>query len=302
MGTQAATEQAYQHCPGIAQGHYENFPVASRLIPAQLRRPIAAIYAFARHADDLADEGDADNQERLLDLEFWEEKLSRIESGFAADHPVFIALADTIDQYRLPSSLFHDLISAFRQDVTKKRYANQDEVLDYCRRSANPVGRLLLHLMGLDSEKNLSRSDSICSALQIINFLQDIQQDLEENNRVYLPQERLDDFDVSEADLTARSPSTDLRQLLEFQIKDTRSLMLRGAPLAADIGGRFGMELRATVLGGLKILDKLEKATNPLSRPRLTKGDWMSIGWSTLATGAFRARIKTPVTIKNKNT
>jgi squalene synthase HpnC len=179
-------ETAYRHCERLARSHCENFPVASWLLPRRLRRPIAVIYAFARTADDFADEGHYSAAQRLALLNGYGAKLQQLERGEATDDPLFIALADVIARYQLPLQLFYDLLSAFAQDVTKKRYTDFGELLDYCRRSANPVGRLLLHLSGNASAENLQLSDKICSALQLINFYQDLAQDFAENERIYL--------------------------------------------------------------------------------------------------------------------
>jgi len=182
--------------------HYENFPVASVLLPARLRKPVELIYRFARTADDFADEGQMPDAERLALLAGFSAELRRIESGEAARTPLFQELAPMIEERRLPFGLFHDLLSAFAQDVTKQRYADLTEVLDYCRRSANPVGRLLLVLYGAATPRNNAWSDKICSALQIINFLQDIALD-HDHGRIYLPQDELASYGVGEAQIAA---------------------------------------------------------------------------------------------------
>jgi squalene synthase HpnC len=269
-------EKAYGHCQAIVRGHYENFPVASFILPKKLRRPIAVIYAFARSADDFADEGDWDTETRLTKLKDYDDKLVAIAAGEHLEDPIFIALADVIQQHELPLQLFHDLISAFGQDVTKARYASIDEVWDYSRRSADPVGRLLLHLIGKATPENLERSDAVCSALQLINFLQDITQDLEENNRIYLPQDDMARFGVSEAELRERRSDAAMHNLIEQQIKYAREKMLYGKSLGHAISGRFGFQLRMMINGGLRILDLLERQQNDLfSRPRLKARDWL---------------------------
>ena len=268
-------EAAYRHCLALAHGHYENFPVASRLLPAQLRRPIAVIYAFARRADDFADEGQIDAQERLARLDRWQAMLDTVRRGGKAEEPVFIALADVARRHRLPWVLFQDLLSAFRQDVTKRRYADFDELLDYCRRSANPVGRLLLHLNKTVDEEKLRRSDRICSALQLINFLQDIRQDYTENGRIYLPQEDMARFAISSEDIATGRDDAAMRALIHDQIGRIRVLLAEGAPLAWELKGRLGLELRMTVCGAWRILQKLEEAESCYARPRLRGGDWL---------------------------
>ncbi len=268
-------EQAYAWCRNLAQSHYENFPVASRLLPREMRDGVAAIYAFARRADDIADEGDADTHTRLLQLDAYAEKLEQLSS---ADDPVFIALADLIPRYDLPTELFHDLLSAFRQDVTTTRYENFDAVLDYCRRSANPVGRLLLYLSGSASEENLRLSDQICSALQLINFMQDMEQDYRENNRIYLPQDEMDRFGVTEIDIAEQQNSATVCALIDFQLERIKTMMHDGAALGNRLYGRFGLEIRLIIEAGLSVTEKLSNhGGDVFSRPRLTKKDYLLI-------------------------
>lgn len=270
-------QNAYAECLQMAQSHYENFPVASRLLPKHLRMPIAVIYAFARRADDFADEGELSDEERISALTDFGDKLVFIEQGKNVDDPTFIALADVIKQHQLPVSLFHDLLTAFKMDVTKERYANFGEVMEYCRFSANPVGRLLLHLNKATSPQNLGYSDAICSALQLTNFLQDISQDLLENNRIYLPQDEMKQFGVSEEDIRNKVTNPASRKLIEFQIRRALKLMQAGAPLGKVLKGRMGLELRMTIMGGSRILYRLNQQYDDVfSRPRLNKLD---IGW-----------------------
>ena len=270
-------QNAYAECLHMAQSHYENFPVASRLLPKHLRQPIAVIYAFARRADDFADEGDLSNEERIAALTDFSNKLDLIEQGKDVEDTTFIALADVIKQHQLPISLFHDLLTAFKMDVTKARYANFGEVMEYCRYSANPVGRLLLHLNKATSPQNLGYSDAICSALQLTNFLQDISQDLEESNRIYIPQDEMKQFGVTEEDIRNKLTNPATRKLIEFQIRRTLKLMQSGAPLGKVLKGRMGLELRMTIMGGSRILYRLNQQYDDVfSRPRLSKWD---IGW-----------------------
>ncbi len=269
---------AYQQCETLTRSHYENFPVASRLLPRPQRQAVAVIYAFARQADDFADEGEHSIEERLALLDGYTEKLYAIEQGIVLEEPLFIALEDVISRFDLPFFLFHDLLSAFRQDVTKTRYADFTEVLDYCRRSANPVGRLLLHLHGAASEENLQRSDRICSALQLINFMQDIAQDLEENDRIYLPQDEMAQFGVSIEDLHRRSRNEAMLALIDHQLARIQTLMQQGAPLGRALPGRFGLEIRLIIAAGQRVLDKLSAHRgNPWQRPRLGKRDYLGI-------------------------
>jgi squalene synthase HpnC len=273
-------EHAYAHCQQMVRSHYENFPVASFILPKHLRRPISVIYAFARNADDFADEGDWDADTRLEKLKDYDDKLDKIAAEQNVDDPVFIALADVIKQHALPLQLFHDLITAFRLDVTKKRYRDINDVWDYCRYSANPVGRLLLHLTKEDTTQNLEQSDAICSALQLINFLQDIEQDLSENDRIYLPQEDMLRFSVSEEQLREKRSDNAMQQIIQQQIHYAREKMLFGKPLGRAVRGRFGFQLRIMINGGLRVLELLEKQQNDyFSRPRLSKNDWLRMIW-----------------------
>ena len=276
-------ERAYAHCQQLVNSHYENFPVASFILPKHLRRPISVIYAFARNADDFADEGDWSADTRLAKLKDYDDKLDKIAAEQELDDPVFIALADVIKQHALPLQLFHDLITAFRLDVTKTRYKDINDVWDYCRYSANPVGRLLLHLTKEDTAENLERSDAICSALQLINFLQDIEQDLVENNRIYIPQQDMLRFQVTEEQLKDKLSNDAMLKLIQQQISYAREKMLFGNPLGRIVRGRFGFQLRIMINGGIRVLELLEKQQNDLfSRPRLGKRDWLRMVWRSL--------------------
>ena len=277
-----ALNAAYDHCLTLARRHYENFPVASRLLPRRLQKPISVIYAFARNADDFADEGKDSVQTRLERLDSYRSGLDSMRSHQRVDDPVFIALSDVIFHYKLPLEPFYDLLSAFRQDVTKKRYADINELLDYCRRSANPIGRLVLHLTGEATPDNLRDSDAICTALQLINFWQDLEQDFIENDRIYLPQDEMASCGVNETHLAQRRSDDALRTLLDKQLERTRSMLLSGSPLGHRLKGRLGVEIRATVNGGLRILDALARRDNLFSRPRLSTNDWLHIVWRAL--------------------
>ena len=270
----------------MAVDHYENFPVASILLPAPLREPVAAIYGFARSADDFADEGDLSPQQRRDLLAGYQAELDAIERGQPTQHPVFLRLRPVIAEHNLPLQLFRDLLDAFIQDVGKDRYRDFMELMDYCRRSADPVGRLLLHLFGHATAENLSRSDAICSALQLINHWQDVGIDAVKgaNGRIYLPQDEMTRFGVRDGDVLRRVASDDFRQLLEFQVNRARALMLSGASLGWDLPGRIGLEIRAIVAGGLRILDKIEAVDYDVfnRRPKLQALDWPPILWRSL--------------------
>lgn len=256
--------------------HYENFPVASFLVPAHLRRPIEAIYRFARSADDIADEGDATADERLAGLAAYQQELDRIAAGMPAQSPLFIALAEEIRKHGLPLQLFRDLLDAFAQDVVKKRYTDYPELLDYCRRSADPVGRLVLHLCGRTGAAQLEQSDCICSALQLINFLQDVAVDWQKE-RIYIPLADLPRFRISEGDIAAGRWSANWAALMDFENDRARELLLRGAPLVHALPGRIGWEIRLTVQGGLRILERLRQVRGNVfeRRPKLGRMDWL---------------------------
>ena len=259
--------------------HYENFPVASLLLPKHLRRPIEAIYRFARGADDIADEGNLNNEERLRGLTEYSRQLDCIEQNKAPESPAFRELGQIIHEWKLPVQLFKDLLDAFSQDVIKKRYQDFPELLDYCRRSANPVGRLLLHLVNRTNAQHLYQSDCICTALQLINFWQDIAIDWEKD-RIYLPLEDLAEFGVTQEQIESQKWDENFTLLLDFQVNRTRQLMMEGAPLVHQLPGRMGWEIRATIQGGLRILEKIQKLNGDIfrQRPLLRPTDWFFVG------------------------
>lgn len=267
----------------MAIEHYENFPVASIFLPPHLRQPVEAIYHFARSADDIADEGDMAPQERLATLAHYAAELDRIEKKDNPENPLFARLADTIRDFHLPLEPFRDLLSAFRQDISTTRYTSFTDLLDYCRRSANPVGLLMLHLYGAVTEENCRMSDAICTALQLTNFWQDIAQDWEKG-RIYLPLDDMERFGVSSDDIEAENANENWRTLMAFEIGRTRQLMHSGAPLAQKLPGRIGWELKLVIQGGLCILEQIEAAGYDVfrHRPRLHKRDWLGILWRSL--------------------
>jgi hydroxysqualene synthase len=269
-------DEAFAYCERLTRAHYENFPVGSLLVPKNRRRYVYSIYAFARTADDFADEGydtPLAVQERLAALDDWGRRLEACYRG-EATHPVFVALAATVRELELPAQLFRDLLSAFKQDVVKRRYANFDEVLDYCARSANPVGRLVLLLFGYRDEELHRLSDHVCTALQLANFWQDVAVDLEKD-RVYLPQDDLARFGCGEEQLFARRFDGRYAALLKFQVERTRELFMQGRPLARLVRGRLSLELSLTWHGGMRILELIEReGYNTLRRrPVITKWD-----------------------------
>ena len=281
--------------------HYENFPVASLLLPAPLRPPVAVLYRFARNADDFADEGERSPAERLALLEGYRQQLLRLApapgaqlegaaqaEAFTTDRALFTALGQIVEQHQLPLPALHDLLDAFSQDVTTARYPDFPTLLHYCQRSAAPVGRLMLQLfqhtgIGID-DRSLQRSDDICCALQLINFWQDIASDLQQRDRIYLPQDDLQRFGVSEAQLRAGDCSGGFRALMAFQVERSRQMMLAGAPLAPSLPGRIGLEIRSVVQGGLRILEKIEQVDYDVfrQRPVLSALDWPLLLWRAL--------------------
>ena len=272
----------------LAQGvsHYENFPVASLLCPPRLRPPIAAIYWFARTADDIADEGEAAPQTRLADLAAYRADLYATANGQTPSvrwAGVFGQLGRMMRAFDLPVTLLADLLSAFEQDVVKQRYANEAELFDYCRRSANPVGRLLLHLYGVQDAQSLRESDCICTALQLINFWQDLGVDIP-RGRIYLPADSWAAHGVDEAQLLGLRRNASTTALIAASVRSARDLMLKGAPLVKKVPGRGGWELRLVVQGGLRILDKIEVLDfNTLQRrPKLRPWDVAVMGWRAL--------------------
>lgn len=271
---------AYASCVQRARQHYENFPVASILLPRALRRPVAAIYAYARSADDIADEGDLDSATRLALLDVYRHQLDCIAQGGTPDTALFVALADTIRAHALPLEPFYDLLVAFRQDVTKTRYADVDELTQYCRRSANPIGRLLLRLFRCDSDANIALSDAVCTGLQLTNFLQDVCADFE-RGRIYLPQDTLRAHGVTQDDIPARRFRPGWQRLMDSEIERARCLLLHGARLGSNLTGRVGLEIRLTIAGGLTILDKLQAINRQrfITGTRLTPLDWLHVLW-----------------------
>ncbi len=267
---------AYAYCERMAREHYENFPVGSLLVPKSKRKHVYSIYAFARTADDFADEGyenGFDESARLSALDDWECKLEACFSG-EAEHPVFIALAETAKELSLPRRLLRDLLSAFKQDVVKRRYDNFDEVVDYCTRSANPVGRLILLLFNYRDERLHRLSDEICTGLQLANFWQDVAVDIRKD-RVYLPLDEINRFGVSIDDLREGRFSDRYAALLKFQVERAKEFFGRGRLLPKLVNGRLAFELRLTWRGGMRILELIEEQGYDTlnARPRITTVD-----------------------------
>jgi phytoene synthase len=284
-------ESSYAYCEQLARSHYENFPVGSVLVPKRLRKYFYSIYAFARTADDFADEGYNDNHseaERLALLDEWQLMLQDCFAGRVA-HPIFIALNDTRQKCKLPISLFEDLLSAFSQDVVKRRYQSFNELLDYCRRSANPIGRLILLLFGYTDESLHILSDHICTGLQLANHWQDVAIDLQKD-RVYLPEDDLQAYGLSIKELQQQQLSPAFLELMKFEVERARQLFAKGKPLCTAVNGRLAIELRVVWLGGSRILDGIEANGYDIfnKRPVITKRDKISILFTALIKGAFR--------------
>lgn len=267
----------------MAVDHYENFPVASVLLPARFRRPVELVYRFARTADDYADEGDLVPEERLRQLTALDAALDEIEAGRSPSPPWLAELGALIREHGLPLGAFRDLLSAFAQDVTRTRYARFDEVLDYCRRSADPVGRILLALYRADSAENLRRSDSICTALQLVNFLQDVAIDLRKN-RVYLPLDELASHGLAVSDIARGEAGPRWAGFMTAQVSRARALLYAGKPLGRALPGRLGLELRMIIQGGGRILDKIDRVRGDVfrHRPMLKWHDWPLLALSAL--------------------
>lgn len=266
---------AYAHCTGLARAHYENFPVASLMLPAAMRPHIAAIYAFARRADDFADEPGPSPAERIALLRDWHRRLHDTRSaGTTGDDLIFTALHHTIAERRLPVGLFDDLLSAFMQDVSTTRYGTWADVMDYCRRSANPVGRLVLRVAGYDDPRIDAASDAVCSALQLANFWQDFGRDWN-HGRLYIPTEERDRHGANEADLAAGRMTPEWKRTIEAAVLRTRALFKDGRPVCDYTRGRLRWELRLTWLGGTRILEKIEQNGFDVltRRPKLGAGD-----------------------------
>jgi phytoene synthase len=290
-----ALEQAYAACQQLAESHYENFPVASRLMPARLRPHVAAIYAFARTADDFADEPGREPAERLRLLDEWGRRFDgetipvppsrealRGAGNSCPPDLIFRALADTRARFDLPADLFHDLLSAFKQDVVTTRYSSWDEVLEYCRRSANPVGRLVLRLSGYRDPELDRASDAVCTALQLTNFWQDLAIDWP-RGRLYVPEEQWRAAGATPADLDRGRMTPEWRTAMRACGQRTRGLFEAGRPVCDGVSGRLRYELRATWLGGTRILDRLDRVDFDVftSRPALGTVDAIVVALGT---------------------
>ena len=263
----------------LSQQHYENFPVASIVLPKHLREPIALIYTFARQADDFADEGQHAPEWRLASLKGFKNELDLIQNKVKTKSPFFTELGMMIRKYELPIEPFYDLLEAFSQDVTKERYANFYEVLDYCRRSANPIGTLLLHLFGKATPDNILYSNKICTALQLINFYQDVSIDFENEfhkTRVYLCQDEMLQFNVTEAQIASKHVNKHWENFMLFNVERAEAMLHEGKPLEHILPGRIGLEMRLIISGGERVIYKLKNVRGDIfrHRPTLKAWDW----------------------------
>jgi len=267
----------------VSAGHYENFPVASLLVPQRLRPAILAVYRFARMADDFADEGDAAPVERLAALDRFEAALDAIEVGSPPSTPPFPELAAAIARHGMAVAPFRDLLSAFRQDVTTTRYPSAAALFDYCRRSANPIGRLMLRIFDADAPANLAASDAICTALQLINFWQDVAADWAKG-RVYLPTEDLDRFGVTESHIAEARCDSAWSALMAFESARARALLDAGRPLTDVLPWRLRLEISGVLAGGHRILDGIDATGGDVFRgsPRLSASDWIGVARSAI--------------------
>jgi squalene synthase HpnC len=265
-------EQAFGTCEEIAFRHYENFPVASQFIPRAKRKYVAVIYAFARTADDIADEEGFQDDARLRMLSELERKLQDCTSGKASD-PLFVALAETMARFDLPAKHFLDLLAAFRKDIEKKRYVTWDELLAYCSLSANPVGKIILRLFGYDGSERLDASDAICTALQLTNFWQDLSIDVK-RNRIYLPLEDLRKFDCSVEDVLRHRFHEGFRRLMSQEVEKTVLLFEEGKPLLNSVGRDLRFQLKLIWLGGMRILQKIQRSNYNVFQQRPTISRW----------------------------
>lgn len=261
----ATPAEAYAYCRKVALGHNENFSVVSWLLPRALRRHVYAVYAFCRATDDLGDEAEGD---RLALLEAWEADLRRCYDGTPQDIRL-VALQRTIRKFDIPREPFLRLIEANRRDQIVSRYQTFDDLLEYCRHSANTVGHMVLYVFGYRDEERQRLSDATCTALQLANFWQDVSRDLEQG-RVYIPLEDLDRFGYSEADLLARKATPQFRRLMAFEVDRAREYFRQGLALIPKVSGRLRVDLRLFSLGGLAVLDEIERANYDVLRARPT--------------------------------
>lgn len=287
-GRRWSASEALDYTRWLATHHYENFHVVSLLLPKRLHQDFYNVYAFCRWADDLGDET-GDPQESLRLLAWWRGELRSLYAGRPPEHPVFLALAETVARHDLPAQPFEDLIDAFVQDQTVTRYRDWDEVLGYCRRSANPVGRLVLMLCGYRDEERFRLSDATCTALQLANFWQDVTVDLAKN-RIYLPQELLARHGCTEEDLRARRCTAAFRAAMREAVDYAQALFEQGLPLVRMVERRLALDIDLFSRGGMKVLDKIRAQDYDVlrARPVITKTERALLLLGSLARLALR--------------
>ena len=279
-------KDAYQSAEEFAKLHYENFPVLSLTLPKEVKKHIAIVYQFARQADDLADEGEIIPEKRIQNLYLYEKRFSDCLRGqFITDY--WMAIKNTINECNLTTQYFYDLLSAFKQDVFTTRYRSYEHLLDYCSRSANPVGRIVLEICGVRNEEAFLHSDSICTALQLTNFYQDVSLDWLKG-RIYLPQDEMEKFGVTENSFDEKQNNANFKLLLKFQVERTRDLFVDGRKLLPFLSSSLLIQIKMTILGGEKILDKIEALDYGVieTRPKLSKVDYLKIFAKGLFTNA----------------
>lgn len=279
-------EEAYKEAEVFAKSHYENFPVLSLTLPNEAKKHIAVVYKFARQADDLADEGDINSESRIENLDFYERSLRNTLAG-KPESDFWTALLNSVKECKLTHQYFYDLLNAFKQDVCTKRYSTFESLIDYCRRSANPVGRIVLEICGVRCEDAFRYSDSICTALQLTNFYQDVSVDWQKG-RIYIPQTEMEKFGVDEKIFDEKQNNANFKSLLKYQIERTRNLFSEGRNLIPFLPKSLLVQIKMTILGGEKILDKIEELDyNVLvQRPKLNKIDYLQIFAKGLFTNA----------------
>lgn len=296
--TQAVSQtDAEAYCRRLARRHYENFPLASWMLPRKLHQHFYNIYAYCRWADDLGDET-ADRAQALSLLAWWRDQLAACYEGLAS-HPVFVALRGTIEQYSIPREPFADLISAFEQDQRVTEYETFDQLRDYCRRSADPVGRLVLYLCECYSERNVAWSDSICTGLQLANFWQDVARD-HEMGRIYIPRETRQRFGYRDADLRNRVTNSEFLEVMRYEVDRARGFLQSGLPLVEALPGRIRVDIDLFAQGGLCILERIEGIRYCVwqTRPTVTKADFAAIFFRAMGRNLLRNfRRRMPISV-----
>jgi squalene synthase HpnC len=272
-------QDAYAHCLALARCHYENFPVASLLLPRELRKPVTVIYAFTRTATDLASRSEQTAEERIMALAGLEAKLDILKAGGTLTDALFVALAHVLARYPLPTEALYDLLRGCRMDVERTRYASFRELIDYCRCTANPVGRLLLHLYRTATPPTLACADAICTAVQLMRVIGNVGADYHQRGRIYLPQDEMARFGVTEEHFRGRYSDEPLFRLVGLQLDRVRRLLAAGAPLAASLKGRARLEVRLVLSSAACMLQRLQTRQDPFTRPGLGPRDWVWIGW-----------------------